>query len=570
MFRACMPRPAALMVAMLMTGCVTAAEVPMNVTPAPAVKADLILHGGRVLTMTDPEPTPAPTAVAVAGGRILQVGDDAAVLALAGPGASIIDVDGGTIIPGFIDSHAHLYGLGKALAEVDLRDTASAEEAAARVAQAVAATPGSGWLEGRGWDQNDWPVKEYPHRDMLDRVAGKRPVLLRRVDGHAAWASTAALALAGVTAATPDPAGGSILRDGQGEPTGVLIDNAVSLVTAAIPAPDQAEVRRRLRLAAEHCLQLGVTGVHDAGISWDRAQVMREMAADGSLGVRVYGMYDDDPATLAGALQAGPFASPDGLLTLRAVKLYADGALGSRGALLLKDYSDQPGHRGLAVTTADQMRGVMRSLGGAGFQICTHAIGDAGNRLVLDLYEEVLRELRPRDARWRVEHAQILDPADIPRFGKLGVIAAMQPVHCTSDMDWADERLGEERLAGAYAWQSLLKSGARLCYGTDFPVEKVEPLEGLYAARTRQHPDGTPIGGWRPEEAVDGWTALWLYTAGGAWAAFQDKELGVIAPGFRADLVVLDGDPVACAPKDLLRMKVTATFVNGHAATGAR
>ncbi|MBK8167245.1 MAG: amidohydrolase [bacterium] len=532
-------------------------------------RADLILHGGRVLTMLEVEPVPAPTAVAVGGGHILYVGDEAGAKALAAPAARVIDVKGGTIIPGFIDSHAHLYGLGKALAEIDLRGTATVQDAVARVKEAAAVNPGRGWLEGRGWDQNDWPVKEYPHREMLDRVAGKRPVLLRRVDGHAAWASTAALALAGVTAATPDPAGGSILRDAQGEPTGVLIDNAVSLVTAAIPAPDEPEVRRRLRLAAEHCLRLGVTSVHDAGVSWERAQLMKELAAAGDLGVRVHAMYDDEAATLAAALQAGPWTSDDGMLSLRAVKLYADGALGSRGALLLGDYSDQPGHRGLAVTNADHLRWVMRTLGGAGFQVCTHAIGDGGNRLVLDLYEEVLGELKPRDARWRVEHAQILDPADIPRFAKLGVIAAMQPVHCTSDMDWADERLGAERLKGAYAWQSLLKTGAHLCYGTDFPVEKVEPLEGLYAARTRMHPDGTPIGGWRPEEAVDARTALWLYTAGGAWAAFAEDQLGVVAPGYRADLVVLDGDPVGGEAKELLGMKVTATVVGGRLWMGA-
>lgn len=558
------PAPALALFAAVLVSAASASEDAMT----PPDRADLILHGGRVLTMLETEPAPAPTAVAVAGGRILYVGDDQGALALAAPGAQVIDVKKGTIIPGFIDSHAHLYGLGKALAEIDLRGAATVEEAVARVAQAAAANPGRGWLEGRGWDQNDWPVKEYPHREMLDAVARKRPILLRRVDGHAAWASTAALALAGVTAATPDPAGGSIVRDAQGEPTGVLIDNAVGLVTKVIPEPDEAEVRRRLRLAAEHCLRLGVTSVHDAGVSWERAQLMRKLVDEGALGVRVHAMYDDEAATLAAALQAGPWTSADGMLSLRAVKLYADGALGSRGALLLGDYSDQPGHRGLAVTDPDHLRWVMRTLGGAGFQVCTHAIGDGGNRLVLDLYEEVLGELKPNDARWRVEHAQILDPADIPRFAKLGVIAAMQPVHCTSDMDWADERLGEERLKGAYAWQSLLKTGARLCYGTDFPVEKVEPLEGLYAARTRTHPDGTPIGGWRPEEAVDARTALWLYTAGGAWAAFAEDELGVVAPGYRADLVVLDGDPVACAPAELLRMQVTTTVVDGQLVAG--
>jgi predicted amidohydrolase YtcJ len=530
-----------------------------------APRADLVLHHGHVLTMLDPEPVPAPTAVAVAAGRILYVGDDAGALALARDGARVIDLEGGTVIPGFIDSHAHFEGLGKALAQVDLRDTTSPTQIAQMVADAAAAAPGTGWLEGRSWDQNDWAVKEWPTRAVLDAVCDTRPVLLRRVDGHAAWANTAALEAAGITAATKDPVGGEIVRDEHGEPTGILIDNAVSLATGAIPGPDEAEIRRRLQLAAAHCLKLGVTCVHDAGISWSHAQVMRKMAAEGKLGVRVYGMYADDPATLAAALKEGPYASPDGMLTLRAVKLYADGALGSRGALLLQDYSDKPGHRGLPVTTPDEMRAIMRSMGAAGFQVCTHAIGDAGNRLVLDLYEQVLGELKLKDARWRVEHAQILAPADIPRFGKLGVIAAMQPTHCTSDMDWADERLGDERLAGAYAWQSLLKSGAHMCYGTDFPVEKVEPLEGLYAARTRMHPDGTPVGGWRAEEAVDGRTALWLYTAGGAWAGFQEKELGVIAVGYRADLVVLGDDPVSCPPAQLLRTGVTRTFVSGDA-----
>lgn len=532
-------------------------------TGTTGARADLILHGGRVITMSEPEPDPAPTAVAIAAGRILYVGNDRSALALAKEGARIIDLKGAVVTPGFIDSHCHLYGLGQSLAEIDLRGTTSPAQICALVA---AAAPGEGWLEGRNWDQNDWAVKEYPDRALLDAVTGARPALLRRVDGHAAWANTEALRRAGINAATPDPAGGSILRDARGEPTGILVDNAVSLVAAVIPDAGAAEVRRRLELAAAHCLRLGVTSVHDAGLSWERAQVLRAMATEGKLGVRVYGMYDDSPETLPFALAAGPSATEDGMLTLRAVKLYADGALGSRGALLLHDYSDQPGHRGLTVTDTDHLREVMRTFGAAGFQICTHAIGDAGNRLVLDLYEQVLDELKPVDARWRVEHAQILDPADLPRFAKLGVIAAMQPVHCTSDMDWVDERLGDDRLAGAYAWQSLLRSGARLCYGTDFPVEKVEPLEGLYAARTRMHPDGTPIGGWRAEEAVDGRTALRLYTAGGAWAGFQERALGQVAPGFWADLVVLDGDPAGCEPEELLGMRVLYTVVQGQVA----
>jgi predicted amidohydrolase YtcJ len=280
-------------------------------------------------------------------------------------------------------------------------------------------------------------------------------------------------------------------------------------------------------------------------------------------------MYDDRPETLAPALAAVPMSTGDGMLVLRAIKLYADGALGSRGAMLLADYSDQHGHRGLPVTSAEHMREAARQAGRAGFQVCTHAIGDGANRLVLDLYAEVLGELALDDPRWRIEHAQIIAPEDIPRFTGLGVVAAMQPTHCTSDMDWADERLGDERLTGAYAWNSLLAAGARLCFGTDFPVERVEPLEGLFAARNRTHHDGTPPGGWQPQEKLDGRTALELYTAGGAWAAFQENELGRVAPGFRADLTVLSDDPTTCAPDDLLSMHTLHTVVNGGLAWSA-
>ena len=399
---------------------------------------------------------------------------------------------------------------------------------------------------------------------MLDAIIPDRPVFLRRVDGHAAWANSEALKRANITAETPDPEGGEIIRDDKGAPTGILIDNAVDLVFEVIPEVGPEETRRRIKLAAEHCVAHGLTGVHEAGVGWKRAQVYRDMAAQGELDLRVYAMYTDNPATLEKAYAEGPVFTDGDMLTIRAIKLYADGALGSRGALLLEDYTDQPGHRGLPVTAADHMREVMTLGGEAGFQICTHAIGDGANHLVLDLCEEVLGDLKPTDARWRVEHAQILAPEDIPRFGRLGVIAAMQPVHCTSDMDWADERLGEDRLAGCYAWRSLLDSGAHLCYGTDFPVEKVDPLAGLFAAITRTHPDGTPIGGWQPQEAVDAATALELYTAGGAYAGFEEEKGGRIGEGFRADLTVLDGNPVACKPADLLKMKVKMTIVQGR------
>ncbi len=518
--------------------------------------ADLVLTGGTIMT-ADGQPA---SAIALKDGRILSVGNDLADLV--GPETRVIELDGAVVSPGFNDSHAHLYGLGKSLGQIDLMGTESAAAVVRMAGQAHADLPTGTWLEGRGWDQNDWAVQEYPTAAMLDEVTGDRPTFLRRVDGHAAWANSAALRAAGITADTPDPEGGEILRDSQGRPTGILIDNGNDLVRAAIPEVGLEEMERRVKLAVAHCWSEGVTGVHEAGVSWRRAELYKRLAAAGELDLRLYGMYDDVPATLDSAFAAGPYVSDDHLLTMRAIKLYGDGALGSRGALLLNDYTDQHGHHGLAVTTTEHLREVIRRGADNGFQLCTHAIGDGANRLVLDLYEEVLPA--DNDRRWRVEHAQILHPDDIPRFGQLGVIAAMQPTHCTSDMDWADERLGDDRLLGAYAWRSLLASGARICFGTDFPVERVNPLHGLFSARTRTHHDGTPPAGWQPQEILTGAEAHALYTAGSAYAAFQESELGHLAPGYLADLVVLDGNPVTCEPQELLSMQVLHTIVHGE------
>lgn len=526
--------------------------------------ADLILHGGNVVTLSTPDTPQHATAVAVKGGLIVYVGDDAGALAWQGPQTQVLALDGATVVPGLHDSHCHLYGLGKALAEIDLNGTATPAEVAARVAAAaVQALPGT-WLEGRGWDQNDWPGQRYPDRGLIDPVSAGHPALLRRVDGHAALANTAALQAAGITRGTPDPPGGAIERDAAGEPTGLLVDNAVDLVRAVIPAEERGEIMRRIGLAVEHCLRHGITAVQTAGVPLERAEIYEALAHSGKLDLRVFAMYDDIEETLAGGLARGPITTPDDMFTLRTVKLYADGALGSRGALLRAYYSDRPGHRGLPVGAAAHLRAQAMRAGRAGFQVATHAIGDSANTLVLDIYRDVLDELELKDARWRIEHAQILAPGDIPRFAELGVIAAMQPVHCTSDMDWAGQRLGPERLAGAYAWRSLLDTGAHLCFGTDFPVEGVDPLAGLHAARTRTHPDGTPLGGWQPQQVVDARTALELYTAGSAHAVFLEDKLGRIQPGFYADLTVLDRDPVACTPAELLQTRVIATIVGGR------
>jgi len=333
-------------------------------------------------------------------------------------------------------------------------------------------------------------------------------------------------------------------------------------VQAVIPPPSAAEVERRVLVAIDHCLSLGLVGVHEAGTPWSRVELYEELAARRDLGLRLVCYLDDDEATLAAGLARGPFATDDGMLHVTGVKLYADGALGSRGALLLQDYHDDPGNSGLQLTPTEHLRQVCRQAAAAGFQVATHAIGDGANRLVLDLYEEVMGD-RLATARWRIEHAQILAMADLPRFGELGVIAAMQPIHCTSDMDWAVRRLGPDRLAGAYAWNTLLVTGAIVCFGTDFPVEPADPLPGLYAARTRMHPDGTPAGGWRAHECLDGRTALRSYTMASAHAAFLEDETGVLAPGRLADITVLSGDPTTVQPAQILELEPLYTIVQG-------
>ena len=544
-----------LLVLLFIIGC-QSAEDPQS--------ADLILINAQLITQDTGNNDPALNSVAMADGHIINVGQKKQVMLHKDEHTEVIDLNGAVVVPGFNDSHCHLYGLGKALSEIDLNGTSSPADVASRIATAHATNPGESWLQGRGWDQNDWAVQEYPTRIIIDQVVSDRPVLVRRVDGHAALANSKALQLAGINKDTPDPDGGQILRDEKGDPTGLLIDNAVDLVRVVIPAPDAIEMARRVNLAIDHCHRFGVTGVHEAGVSWKRVEYYKLLADEGKLKIRIYGLLDDVPETLDAGFSHGPLFTPDNILTVRAVKLYADGALGSRGARLLEDYCDHSGHRGLYVTDLDHLRDASKRAIEAGFQIGTHAIGDAANRTMLDIFQELEDSLHPVDPRWRIEHSQIISPADILRFADLGVIAAMQPVHCTSDMDWAGDRLCENRLVGAYAWKTLLDSGAHICFGTDFPVERVDPLAGLYSARTRTHPDGTPKGGWQPQEIIDGAAALELYTVGSAYAAFMENELGRIKTGYLADLTVLSDNPVTCKPTDLLNMTVEMTIVAGE------
>ena len=455
--------------------------------------ADLIVTGGPIYTADSRRPRV--DALAVGDGRVVAVGSRAEVLAMKGLATRVVDLDGGVVVPGLQDAHGHFLGLGASLASLDLRDTPSLSSITAKVAARLAGRRGDRWIVGRGWDQNDWPVKAWPTRQDLDAVAPETPVFLVRIDGHAAWANSKALGLAGITAATKDPEGGRVLRDSAGTPTGVFIDTAQGLVSRHIPGPTAAEIDEQILAADRETRRLGLTMVHDAGASSRTIEAYRRLSGDGRLATRLYVMIDSSPATTKDWFARGPLIDPQHRVTVRAVKLYADGALGSRGARLLEDYADEPGTRGLFVTPPERLAATASAAVRAGFQPCTHAIGDGANRAALDLYERLEGEqASARDLRPRIEHAQILDQDDIPRFGRLGVIASMQPTHCTSDMAWAEKRIGAARIKGAYAWRSVLKTGAHVPISSDFPGETLNPFYGIYAAVTRQDPQGKPEG----------------------------------------------------------------------------
>jgi len=423
--------------------------------------------------------------------------------------------------------------------------------------------PTGTWVLGRGWDQNDWPDKALPAHAELSVAVPDRPVLLRRVDGHAVLLNARALALAGITVESTDPAGGRILRDAGGAPTGVLVDAAADLVERILPRPTAADIERRVLLAGRTLASFGLTSIHDAGTSRAELAVLRGLERDGRLPVRVYAILDGgDDELLAAEFGNGPWLSRGGMLAVRAVKLYADGALGSRGAALSAPYNDEPGSRGLEVTSSARLADVVRRAAKAGFQPCVHAIGDAAVTRTLDIYEQVLgigSALRPR-----IEHAQIVRPEDVPRFAKLGVIAAVQPTHCTSDMPWAPRRLGAERTPWAYRWRSLLAVGTRLELGSDVPVESPDPRLGMWAAVTRRPPEGTAEPGWNLPEALTRAEAIVGFSAWPAYAAFEEGWRGAIAPALAADLTVLDRSLEEGDPATILQARVLRTIVAGR------
>lgn len=548
-----------------MSPCLRTCALVASLWALPALAAEVtVLQAARIHTMAPSGPAQVQALAFDDTGRILALGS-AAELHARFPDAERIERPDATIVPGLIDSHGHLPNLGLFLQRADLTGTTSKADVIARLKDFEKSLQPGEWLLGRGWDQNDWEEKSFPTAADLDAAFPTRPVWVERIDGHAYWANSAAMKTS-PRALDGDwqPDGGRIERDAAGQPTGVFVDGAIPLIENQVPALDDAGTERMLAAAAEYAVQRGLTGVHDAGVSLQQLQAFRRLADRGALPLRVYAMADGDSKALAWLCENGAYRHDGGRLEMRSVKLYADGALGSRGAALLADYSDDPGNRGLMVTGPEALETLVTRARGCGLQAATHAIGDRGNRVVLDVYEKVLGKDAGSDHRWRIEHAQVVALDDLPRLAKLGVIAAMQPTHATSDMPWAEARVGPERIAGAYAWRRLLDSGARLALGSDFPVESVDPRLGLHAGVFRTDLDGQPPGGWRPEERLTRAEALRGFTLDAAFSGFAEKEVGSLEVGKRADFVVLGADPLA-EDVPLATLPVRATYVDGKA-----
>ena len=532
-----------------------------------------VLYTGAVFVTQDPALPTAHALLVAPDGTIQQVYATApATLPL---WAQRVDLGGGTVVPGLHDAHAHLRGVGKLHAELDVTGTQTAADVARAVAQWISAHPGQP-VTGRGWDQNDWSCAQppqspcggqMPQASLLDPAAPDVPVMLRRVDGHAVWVNgkvlrdvAATRAGAALAPGGKDPPGGRILRHANGQPTGVLVDAAMELVNGLLPPDGPAQIRQQLALGADAAAQAGLTAVHDMGTTREELAALRALDDDGALPIRVFVYLDgSDRRAVASLPASGPVSGPVRVM-VRGVKLYADGALGSRGARLAADYSDEPGHRGLWVTQPADLAKVIRKVHARHHQVAIHAIGDAANHQVLALFAA----LKPNGTRHRVEHAQVVDPADFAMFARTGAFASMQPTHCTSDMPWAPQRLGPARLAGAYAWKSLMNAGAVLAFGSDAPVESIRPLLGLYAATTRMDEHGSPPHGYTPAERLDPAAALAAFTTGAAQAAGQTGGLGQLKAGAPADFTWLEDNPLTVPAARLLTLKVRGTCVAGQ------
>jgi len=534
--------------------------VPAAAAPPPA--ADMVIWGGPIYTAIDAHPTAQ--AVAVSGGRIAYVGGRAGAAQRVGPKTRVIDLHGAALFPGFTDSHAHLRAIGERELILNLEGSASAAEVAQRLKAYIAEHHPSGVVIGRGWIETGWPEHRFLQRGDLDAVAPDIPVILTRADGHALTANSAALKAAGITAETQAPEGGQILKGPDGQPTGMLVDNAKALVAKLEPRETVERKLEAYRAAFRVETAYGWTGVHNMSVDWADVPLLEDLAGKGQAPLRVYNAVEADQA---GPLFAsGPRSAANGRITTRDIKIYMDGALGSRGAALFEPYADAPGNRGTFITPPDHIRPILRRALARGIQVSTHAIGDRGNAEILDLYGEAFAAApaKGRAARWRVEHAQILRPADIPRFARMGVIASMQPSHAIGDFHFAAARLGEARLKGAYAWQSLLTSGAVVVGGSDAPVERGSPMIEYYAAVARADLKGFSAPDWHPEEKLSRQQALKLFTASAAYARFAENDLGTLSVGKRADFTAFSADFMKVPVAEIPKAHAVLTIVDGQ------
>jgi len=496
-------------------------------------------------------------------GKVVATGSHAE-LSTQAAGASVIDGKGRSLLPGLTDAHGHVLGLGEIRTQADLVGTASIDEALERIKEFSNAHPKDPWLLGRGWNQVIWKLGRFPTAKELDRVVADRPAWLERVDGHAAWANSAAMKIAGIDRHTKDPVGGRIERDADGDPTGVFVDAAKQLVASKIPSSTPEQVSAALDSALAEMAGFGMTGVADAGIDSATFALYKRYADEGKLSARIYAMIGGTESDFDTISKDGPLIGyGNDFLTVRSVKLYSDGALGSRGAALLAPYSDDAGNSGLLFHTSEELAGMIGKALGKGYQVGVHAIGDKGNRQALDGFASAYKAHGGENLRNRIEHAQVVSLDDIPRFLTLNLIASMQPTHATSDMNMAEDRVGAERLKGAYAWQTFLKQGTRVAAGSDFPVESANPFLGLHAAVTRQDSAGKPPGGWHPEQAMSVTEALRAFTLDAAYAAHAEQTQGTLEPGKWADFILVDQDIFAIDPAKIWSTKVLETWVGG-------
>jgi predicted amidohydrolase YtcJ len=478
-----------------------------------------------------------------------------------------INGNGQTLIPGLIDAHGHVLSYGLSLLRVDLVGTKTEAEAVQRVAEFSAVNPELEWIQGRGWNQVLWDSNAFPNSSSLDAEVSDKPIWLSRVDGHAGWANSAAMALSGINRQTEDPDGGQIIRDENGDATGVLIDNAMALVRSNIPALTSEEIKYALTTSMKSLATYGLTSVHDAGAGSNIIKAYKDLAAEQAMPIRVNAMISSRDENYGLLLDAGHFRSSDDSLAINSVKIAADGALGSRGAAMIDDYSDMPKHKGLLLLDQERLEYLMRAAMNSNFQVNTHAIGDAANMIVLDNYENLIRETNSRDSRHRVEHAQILRYEDIVRFAELGVIPSMQATHATSDKNMAQDRIGEVRIEGAYAWRKLMDAGAVIANGSDFPVESPNPFFGLHASITRQDKNNQPEGGWFPDESMTAKEAFASFTIDAAYAGHQERILGSLEPGKKADFIFLDRDIFTVPASEIWQTQVLETWVGGTKVT---